>query len=927
MNLTRMALRSFFHFWRSNLTIAIGVAAATAVLTGALIVGDSMRGSLKQLTFDRLADVDEVFTGRSYFREDLAKELTSSAAFQDSYDLAVPVVMLPNASAERGDGDDRVQVVSVSVFGCNEDFWKLDATSHLQNTKIGEDEIVINRTLADSLGIQELDPDEPIEIGVRLPIQGRVPGESPLGKKEQQAEFVSELTVVAIIDDIGLGRFSMHPSQLPPRNAFMSLEQLQDVLSQDQTKNKTDARQANVILVSGKDSRNPPGEEISKKLTQSIRPSLEDFDLRIQRVTQKFDNETVFDYYSISSDQMIMSDPMAEVIQKTLPDAQPVMTYLANRMLVSSRDTQKRPIPFSMVSAIEFNQQFAPLSAITGKPIQSIGDDEIILNSWTAEKLGAKPNDMIEVTFFEPETTDGDEVEKTVKFKLVDVARVTMPEREVDHPDPFPFTVRPTLANDPSLTPYVPGLTDADSVNDWDLPFETPGIEKDDDTYWKLFRTTPKAFVSLSTGRKYWASRFGKTTSFRIPIADRDTDSLKQTVSNAIADAEQSLGFELIPVKRQGLKASSGTTPFDVLFLSLSMFVIVAALILVSILFRLSLQNRANQIGILSAAGWAHGSIIKVWILEMLLVALTGAVLGIGLGLGYAALMILGLRTWWVGAISTPFIQLHTGWLSFVIGALAGTLVCLVTILFSVWHTRKLPVRGLLSGKIESERQRGSTGKRSATIAIVLLVVAVLLAGLATQLGGESQAGAFLGGGFCILAAMLTWVWNRFGHKSSSGNHQHGLSRLAAQSLSRNPLRSVLTIGLVASASFLIVAISAFRLAPSNEGTAGFQWVATTEQPIFEDLNNSDVQEKLFGVKLDASSFALPLRLKSGQDASCNNPYQSTQPRVLGVSENFILVCVHSYTRETQVKTPNPARAQLSAANIHCVLISSCFAS
>ncbi len=889
MNLTKIATQSFIHFWRSNLTIALGVAAATAVLTGALIVGDSMRGSLKQLTLDRLADVDEVLLAQSYFREQLAAEIAATEAFQKNYDLAVPAIMLPNSSAELGDGDDKVQAVAVSIFGCHEDFWKLDATRHLETPKIDEDEIVINRTLADSLGIGSIDENKPIEIGVRLPLQGRVPSESALGKKEELAEFIGELKVVAIIDDHGLGRLSMHPSQLPPRNAYLSLAQLQEVLYANQTENKSDSQQVNAVFISSKNSQNPPTPEISASLAKSIKPSLGDFDLRIQQVTQKFENETIFDYFSVSSDQMIMSDPMAEVIQSALPKAQPVMTYLANRMSVVSENNKRRPIPFSMITAIDFNDDFAPVSAVSGKPIQPIRENEIVLNSWTAEKLDAKIGDEIEVIYFEPETTDGDEVETSIKLKLVDIAKIEPPKEEISDDQPTPFSAPPTLANDPFLTPYVPGLTDAESVDQWDLPFETPGIEKEDDLYWKSYRTTPKAFVCLATGRKHWASRFGSTTSFRVPKEGRDESTIRKIVSNAVSNAEHSLGFELIAIKRQGLKASSGTTPFDVLFLSLSMFVIVAALILVSILFRLSLQQRANQIGILAAVGISDGLITKIWTLEMVLVSALGAVLGVALGVGYAALMILGLRTWWVGAISTPFIELHLGWLSLLIGAVAGTIVCLMTITFSVWRTRKQSIRSLLSGKLETDPTAvRQTGNRSKIIAIAMFILAVVLAGVATQLGGESQAGAFLGGGFFMLAAMLVWVWNQFGHKKTNTNHQHGLNKFAMQALARNPLRSVLTIGLVAAASFLIIAISAFRLSPSVTGTAGFQWVATTEQPIFEDLNNTDVQEKLFGVELEKSSLVLPMRLKSGQDASCNNPYQSTQPRVLGMSKKFV---------------------------------------
>ena len=58
MNAWRYVTRSLLHHWRINCAVALGVAAATAVLTGALLIGDAMRGSLRTLTLDRLGRID-----------------------------------------------------------------------------------------------------------------------------------------------------------------------------------------------------------------------------------------------------------------------------------------------------------------------------------------------------------------------------------------------------------------------------------------------------------------------------------------------------------------------------------------------------------------------------------------------------------------------------------------------------------------------------------------------------------------------------------------------------------------------------------------------------------------------------------------------------------------------------------------------------
>ena len=58
--------------------MALGVAVATAVLTGALLVGDSVRGSLRDLTLQRLGRIDSALVTGHFFRA-LADELAADA--------------------------------------------------------------------------------------------------------------------------------------------------------------------------------------------------------------------------------------------------------------------------------------------------------------------------------------------------------------------------------------------------------------------------------------------------------------------------------------------------------------------------------------------------------------------------------------------------------------------------------------------------------------------------------------------------------------------------------------------------------------------------------------------------------------------------------------------------------------------------------
>ncbi|MFN7927825.1 MAG: hypothetical protein U0Y68_07740 [Blastocatellia bacterium] len=69
------------YFWRTNLAVIFGVATAVAVLAGALLVGDSVRASLRELALSRLGQTDVMIAGTSFFREQLAADLQAQPQY------------------------------------------------------------------------------------------------------------------------------------------------------------------------------------------------------------------------------------------------------------------------------------------------------------------------------------------------------------------------------------------------------------------------------------------------------------------------------------------------------------------------------------------------------------------------------------------------------------------------------------------------------------------------------------------------------------------------------------------------------------------------------------------------------------------------------------------------------------------------------
>lgn len=918
MSSLRFIVASLTHHWRINLAVALGVFAATAVLTGALLVGDSVRGSLTTLTLDRLGKIDEALIADRFFRQELSVELAASPEFQEHYASAVPAIVFPSGTVERPGENETRRTAGVLVVGCGADFWRLGRDEVAPKKVPVPGQIVLNEPLASELGISRADVGKPgLSVTLRFPKLKQVSGESPLGRNDNESRALPELEVVDVIPAESLGRFSLHPSQNLPHTAYVATAALQEALDQE--------NKVNAIFVAGRDSMRPPDSKASDALARALRPTLADYGFSLKRVRRTFrpevsaPEETIFDYYSFSTERMML-DRASETTagQAFAADhAQGVLTYLANAIEkvgpAAEEADGRRAIPYSTMTAIDSATKIGPLLNEKGEPIE-LADDEIVLTSWSAEDLAATPGDEIAVSFFEPERTHGDARERTEKFKLKAIVPLTEPEkpfgRRAGRVVPALYKEQPTLLNDPDLTPEVPGVTDQESIADWDapFPFDYKRLKGQDDQYWNNHRTTPKAYISLAAGQRIWGSRFGKLTSYRIPAREGLTEEAlaKKFLDQAARDGA-ALGLAFQPIKRESLRASSGATPFDALFLSLSFFIIAAALLLVSLLFRLGIEQRASEVGILLALGLRRSKAARLFVLEGALVAALGGLAGVAGGIAYAWLMLVGLRTIWLGAVVTPFLALHMNPRSLAIGYVSGLIVSVLTIAWSVRQTRKVSQRQLLAGQAVPDRsfnpEPTATAWRSRfavavgsglnlVVPLLLVIGALALAALATQFGGEAQAGAFMGSGAAVLAAALLIISGRLRSAGTRRGTQSGfaLLGLAARNAARNPGRSTLTMGLIAAASFLIVAVSAFRLDPTDEGAGGFDLVAESGQPIYVNLNTESGRKEMLadGAPLLDGGQVFGLRLQPGDDASCNNLYQAARPRVVGISPEFI---------------------------------------
>ena len=102
MSLFQLLLRNLRYHWRGNVPVMLGVLVGSTVLTGALLVGDSLRGSLRDQTLRRLGWVDQALVAPRLFRSALAREIDSEVRGR------VSAVLLMQGTAGGGEGAEVV---------------------------------------------------------------------------------------------------------------------------------------------------------------------------------------------------------------------------------------------------------------------------------------------------------------------------------------------------------------------------------------------------------------------------------------------------------------------------------------------------------------------------------------------------------------------------------------------------------------------------------------------------------------------------------------------------------------------------------------------------------------------------------------------------------------------------------------------------
>jgi len=819
MKTATLIRRNLLYYRRTNLAVILGVATAVAVLSGALLVGDSVRESLRDLALARLGRTQGVVTGAQFFREELSSEVAGSA----------PLIAMQGIVTHEKDGR---RAAKVSIYGVDDRFWRFNGIGSQTGVELSE-------ALARKLGAASADT-----LLLRVEKPSAIPLESLHGRKEDPGRTI-RLTAGGILDAKHLGEFSLQPTQGDVLAMFVPLRRLERDLGEQ--------NRVNTLLLASPDF-------------PQDRVTLEDLGIKVRALPQ-------IDGFSVESSSGIVSDALAGDVAKAVGarNTHGVFTYLANSIRIGDRE-----IPYSLVSAVDW---------LDGR---ELAVNSIYLNEWAAKELSAKAGDAVTLDYYYWEPS-GSLTTRSAAFQLAGILPMS------------------GIAIDRDLTPEYPGITEARTIGDWDPPFpiDLKRVRPRDEDYWKQYRTAPKAFIALATGQKLWASRFGKLTSIRVE-GSSDADEFARKLRAAIDPAQ--LGMAVFEPRAQVLQSAQGSTDFGQYFTYFSFFLVVSALLLAGLFFQLGIEQRLREIGALRAVGFSAARIRRVFVIEGFVLAIAGAVVGTAGAVGYAAFLMYGLRTWWRGAVGTGLLTLHVSADSLAYGAIGGVAMAWLCVVATLRSLRKSTARDLLSGMRGTPEEPARESRRLRIVAVIAALGGVAMVAAAFT-RAIPDTGGFFGAGALLLTAAICFEWARL--RAQTGNVTTVIG-LGVRNASHKPGRSALSIALIASAVFLVVALDAFRTptvsaSDPKSGAGGFPMIAESQLPLVWNPNTPSGRENLGLANIgDLGKVRFyAFRLRPGEDSSCLNLYEPRTPRVLGASREFVDLGRFSFTESIgSVKNP-----------------------
>ena len=195
------------------------------MLAGALLVGQSVRASLRDLLVERIGATAYVVSADRYFREDLLEQVALSFS-PPTHERRVspsscPIIAVPGILVRESSGR---RAYDVNVYGVDERFWRFHGLAAPEG--FDDRAAIVGAPLAAHLGARPGDG-----LLLRIESDRDIPGESLYGRRESAGRTI-RLTCSGVASPQQLGEFALRPGQGAVFSVFVPLKRLQRDLAQ-----------------------------------------------------------------------------------------------------------------------------------------------------------------------------------------------------------------------------------------------------------------------------------------------------------------------------------------------------------------------------------------------------------------------------------------------------------------------------------------------------------------------------------------------------------------------------------------------------------------------------------------------------------------------------------------------------------------------
>jgi len=419
---------------------------------------------------------------------------------------------------------------------------------------------------------------------------------------------------------------------------------------------------------------------------------------------------------------------------------------------------------------------------VSGREVHfSLGENDAVINNWTAEALGVEVGDTITLRY-RVVGEYGELIERSASFT---VSRVISLEGG---------------ALETSFFPEVRGLTDVESCSEWEPPFEVnlSFLSERDLQYWEIYRTAPKVYISYERARELWSNLYGDTTGLWYP--DGDPGAVARSLNETVTLAD--VPGRVVDARGEALLSTRALYIFPEMFLTFSVPIILTASITLMVAIREVHIRRSRDLGILKALGFTRRHLTLLSTFESIPSLLLGGFISLPVGYALSAGINRALGGVWSQAVEGEGIELYVSPRSVILSVTAGFLLSLILSILFTWRVvGRTPAANIRRVDPTVSSQIKKT--RFILSSCIGFAVAVVLLSLQTSGAGTSLA-------FILSALLLSFSLSTVIYLLLPAIRVRGAgSMLLLSSIKRRGLRNLSSTVAVASALCLVLSLTA----------------------------------------------------------------------------------------------------------------------